>query len=485
MPLIFEDESKKLGKKQVIVPNKLVNKIKSNLNVFGQYKDTKGFKRANSIVDDDYNKRSNKKDKIHNGAKTISFSDLKRINHDLKHNNQNPNDLENILLGASDKFGDKSINMRTWAKDTLRKLRTSVKQVDAVPPVPKLEKEPSKPEDVQKDIKMGNATVRLTESQLLLLKEYHGQQVFNFDDNGEPYYKKNNYENYIDYLESIGHYGQLPPSEWTKETINNTIDNELEKIDIDDNDLSEDDYNYAFYSLIEASFFYNKDSDELFNEEFAEIINEYNQFLEEYNYVHDSGNLEYFLRNKKKLYVYSEDDAYQYLTDLGEEEYDKELREAYKNHIEEYDIKWGLTLNERGLIYMEREIIIPKATSPYVRKDYTGSLDNDYYKILHDNYYGIGNCFSWSKNKGEAYCGNSFGVGNTHILLKCWVDPKDVNWEETVHRNCYGLRDEQEIYVDNDNAKIEVFDVVVGRAEFGDRTISNAHILRKPIIVNP
>lgn len=485
MPLIFEDESKKLGKKQVIVPDKLVNKIKSNLNVFGQYKGTKGFKRANSIVDDDYNKRSNKKDKIHNGAKTISFSDLKRINHDLKHNNQNPNDLENILLGASDKFGDKSINMRTWAKDTLRKLRTSVKQVDAVPPVPKLEKEPSKPEDVQKDIKMGNATIRLTENQLLLLKEYHGQQVFNFDDNGEPYYKKNNYENYIDYLESIGHYGQLPPSEWNEHTISQTIDRELENIDPGRDDLNEDDYNYAFYDLITNSFFCYNNSDEIFNENFIEIMDRYEKFLEQYNYINSSGNLEYFLRSKEKLYINDEEDASIYLTDLGEEEYEKELKDAYRSHIDEYDLKNGLTINERGLIYMEREIVIPKANSPYMKSNYKGSFDNDYYKSLTDNYYGIGNCFTWQKGASEAYCANSFGIGNTYVTLKCWIDPKDVNWEETVQRNCYGLREEQEIYVNDGGAKIEVFDVIVQRVNFGDKTVSNAHILRKPIIVNP
>jgi hypothetical protein len=192
MPLILnEEEGKKLGKKQVIVPKKLVNKLKNNLNLFGKYKKTDGFKRASSIVDDDYNKRSNKKDKIHTDDKTISFSDLKRIDHDMRHINQNPHNLEYILQGGED--------MKNWSHDTLRKLRTSVKKVDGVPPVPKLETKPTKPEDVQKSVKMGNATVRLTEEQLLVLKEYHDQLVFNFDDNGEPYYIKDNWQHYIDF----------------------------------------------------------------------------------------------------------------------------------------------------------------------------------------------------------------------------------------------------------------------------------------------
>jgi len=158
MPLILsEEEGKLLGKKQVVVPKKLVNKLKHNKDLFGKYKKTKGFKRVSAIVDDDYNKRSDKKDKIHTDDKTISFSDLKRIDHDMRHTNPNPHNLEYVIPGGDD--------MKTWAHDTLRKLRTSVKKVQAVPPVQKLEKKPAEPEDVNKDIKMGDANVKLTESE--------------------------------------------------------------------------------------------------------------------------------------------------------------------------------------------------------------------------------------------------------------------------------------------------------------------------------
>jgi len=161
MPLIIEDEGKLLNKKQAKVPDKLVKKIKKNLNLFGQYKKSKGYKRASSIVDDDYNKRSNKKDKINNGDKTLSFSDIKKIDHEFKDMSINDADanaknLGYILPGGND--------MKNWAHDTLRKMRTAVRKVDAVPPVPKLEKDPTKVQDIKKDIKMGNATVRLTES---------------------------------------------------------------------------------------------------------------------------------------------------------------------------------------------------------------------------------------------------------------------------------------------------------------------------------
>ena len=200
MPLILnEDEGKVLGKKQAKVPDKLVNKIKNNLNLFGQYKKSKGYKRASSIVDDDYNKRSNKKDKIKNGDKTLSFSDIKKIDHEFKNMSINDDDANEKNLGFILPGGN---DMKNWAHDTLRKMRTAVKKVNAVPPVPKLEKNPAKIKDVNKDIKMGNANVRLTEghkkniilteSQLLLLKEYHAQTVFNFDNDGNAYFKKDN-----------------------------------------------------------------------------------------------------------------------------------------------------------------------------------------------------------------------------------------------------------------------------------------------------
>ena len=160
MALIIEDEGKLLGKKQAKVPDKLVNKIKKNLNLFGQYKKSKGFKRASSIVDDDYNKRSNKKDKIHNGDKTLSFSDIKKIDHEYKNMSINDDDVNAKNLGFILPGGN---DMKNWAHDTLRKMRTAVKKVPGVPQVPKLEKNPIKPKDVNKDIKMGSASIKLTE----------------------------------------------------------------------------------------------------------------------------------------------------------------------------------------------------------------------------------------------------------------------------------------------------------------------------------
>lgn len=164
MALIFEDESKTIGKKQFIVPDKVVGKLKLNRDLFGNAKKSKGYKRINAIIDDDYNKRSNKKDKIHNGKKTISGSELKKLNQekDSGQISNSPTDINNVLTGP----------LFPWAKDQLRAARTAVEKVKAVPPVPKLEKHPEKPEDVNKPLKMGNASVKITENIEYFYDEY-------------------------------------------------------------------------------------------------------------------------------------------------------------------------------------------------------------------------------------------------------------------------------------------------------------------------
>jgi hypothetical protein len=214
MALIIEDEGKLLGKKQAKVPDKLVNKIKKNLNLFGQYKKSKGFKRASSIVDDDYNKRSNKKDKIHNGDKTLSFSDIKKIDHEYKNMSINDDDVNAKNLGFILPGGN---DMKNWAHDTLRKMRTAVKKVPGVPQVPKLEKNPVKPKDVNKGIKMGSASVNLTENIDYFIENYYydygASYVFNSFLNN-PNEKQNwgvliNPEMYLKALKEFTRFGKL------------------------------------------------------------------------------------------------------------------------------------------------------------------------------------------------------------------------------------------------------------------------------------
>lgn len=505
MPLIInEDEGKVLGKKQAKVPDKLVNKIKNNLNLFGQYKKSKGYKRASSIVDDDYNKRSNKKDKINNGDKTLSFSDVKKIDHEFKNMSINDDDANEKNLGFILPGGN---DMKNWAHDTLRKMRTAVKKVNAVPPVPKLEKNPAKVKDINKGVKMGNANVRLTEghkkniilteSQLLALKEYHTQTVFNFDKEGNPYFQKNNWQHYIDFLEDIGKPGTLPASTWDKSDILKAVEQALSEMDniLDD---APDTYELisAFKEILYDVFIYEQyDPTEIFEPEFLSLFekDEFEEYKEKHRHYTKGNIIEGYL-NSCGIFN-NPDELTVYLTTQGSQAYDNELHQMFNDRLYEYDMMSGIIINDRGLMYVERNITIPKFDEPTADGRIFGRNYKDFYSLLKDNYSDLGTCFSWAEGGGAAYCGNCYGMNNTEIKLKCWIDPKDVNWKETVFRNCYALRYEQEVYIDKIGAKIEVFDVqlVEGNAELPIRDggvnrinrkrASNVSILNKPLII--
>ena len=109
---IFIKENDALNHNSYEIPKNLSNHLKKTLIQFGNYSNSKGYKRLNSLVNPNYNNRSNSR-KTKN---VISYSDLKRIDHDLRHMSQNPNNLERVLNG-----GDK---LAKFAKDTLNRERT-------------------------------------------------------------------------------------------------------------------------------------------------------------------------------------------------------------------------------------------------------------------------------------------------------------------------------------------------------------------------
>ena len=139
-----------------------------------------------------------------------------------------------------------------------------------------------------------------------------------------------------------------------------------------------------------------------------------------------------------------------------------------------------MTVNDRGLIYMERTITMPNFNSP----NFSYQGNKNYYNFLKKLYSDLGNCFTWAEGYGEAYCGTNYGKdGCNDITLKCWVDPKDVNWEETIYRNCYPLKNEKEIYIDRSGAKVEVFDVKLMAGNVNGIDVSGKSLLKKPIII--
>ena len=154
--ILTEDEYSKLGKKQAVIPKELVDKVERNVSLYSKYKDTDGYKRASAIADNDYNKRSNKSNKTPDGGTIISFSDLKRISHDLNSTPNTKDNLKFILPGGHD--------MKTWANKELNRIRAANKQIKLAPKPPKVQKPDTGTEELKKSFKMGNSEVKLTDS---------------------------------------------------------------------------------------------------------------------------------------------------------------------------------------------------------------------------------------------------------------------------------------------------------------------------------
>ena len=120
---IFIKENQELKDNMYEIPDKLQKHLKQTLSKYKDYTTNKGYKRLNSLVNPEYNKRSNKADKFKDG-KHITFTDMKRIDHGFRHMSKNPKDLNRILNGGDE--------MAHFAKETLNKERTKVKPVDII-----------------------------------------------------------------------------------------------------------------------------------------------------------------------------------------------------------------------------------------------------------------------------------------------------------------------------------------------------------------
>lgn len=474
MPLILqEDEGKKLSGKKAIVPKRLSDELKKRKSAYSDYTMSRGWKRLNALTGD-YNKRSDEPNMTSDGRKIVSFSDLKKIDYEMRHMDQSKKNLEYQMLGSDTK---------QWVHDELNKIRTANKKVNQVKPVPKLEK-PKELDSKDNNVKVGKATFNVSEnnkksiiipeSKILKILEDRNQTMFNFDNNGNVFYGKYNYQHFIDYLENIGKYGQLSPtnfdSSFLMKYVNSFIDDALENTltnNVDDDDV--------FDNLLEG---------------FAEILSD---AIEGDNrakgFLTDNGfELAKMLSNEKYIskigiFNYLKNNIYQplkfFLNDNGLAEIEDYADEINLNRLEESNFFDGLTLNDRGLLYIERCISIPY-TKGYRGNDRT----NDTFKYFSNEYGGVGNCWSWKKGGGEAYLSRSFDDGTSIIRMIGCVDPRNVDWVTTISRNMYSLRNEKEIYIDNFKT-LEIDEISIENENKTDYQGNNygTKLLKNPIIV--
>lgn len=475
MPIILkEDEGKKLGSKKAVVPKKLSTELNKRKGVFSDYKKSRGWKRLNALTGD-YNRRSDASNMTSDGRKIVSFSNLKKLDYDMRHMKPTKDNLEYQMLGQDTK---------QWVHDQLGKIRSANKEVPQVKPVPKLEKPSDASVKDDGKLKVGGADFKVTEnrkkvillpeSKLHTLLEYRGQLMFNPDEDGNFFYGKFNYQHYIDFLEHIGRYGTLKPSGMDYSDLLKMIeDNKEAALDdyytenVDDEDAY-DTMKYVVAKYMKRSI--NSDESQILSDMAIKLARD---AFEEY------GSDAYMEEVIDDNIDGANFNLFDLLTTNGFEEVKKESMDITWGRL--YDYGFDLKMNDRGLVYVERALTIPFSRAYKNRED-----GKDTFSVLSDSFRGVGNCWSWKKGSGEAYNGVGYREGSSTILLRGFVNPKDINWIYTLSRNMYGLRSEMEIFLDG-GTEVEVFSVMLLTKHepytCKDNFDNNIELIEKPIIV--
>lgn len=309
--------------------------------------------------------------------------------------------------------------------------------------------------------------INLTESQFSrCLNEYRNDLVFNFDNNGEPYYEKDNWQHYIDFIEKIGRYGTLPQSKMgkdgTMERINKlTAPELLASTDMGDNDS-------FMYDIATDLMIYIMEYDNgrrLLSDDYQYLYDKCKETVDA-NSFRPSEMYVSFLEDEIGWYDYPS--LYDILSEEGIEKLEDLYYQAMLCKLYEYGFPESLTFDDRGLLYVERSVTIPKYNSTAV-----GGSSKDFYEYLESKFSGVGECWSWAEGFAESYCPDSFANGSSDIILKGYVDPSNVDWAETIKRNAYDLNYEREIYIGDGNSFVEL-----NRIEYDGK-----NFLNQPIIV--
>jgi hypothetical protein len=299
--------------------------------------------------------------------------------------------------------------------------------------------------------------INLKEKQLKKIFEDYRQLKLPFErgvENGYDY--KSNYEHFIDWLEYIGKYGTLGSSGLDKNKIIKLAYSYLENA-YNEYINSYDNGEQVCYSSISSLFkeaYKNGSINKYFNIT-SEIINNAIEcdFLAE---VLDTSDVI---------------DYYDFLTEEGKKEFKKRCIE----YLEFVVIEQGLiniTVDNRGLIYVEREITIPDLLNTKFDDSYEPHQCS-FFDYLRHKMKGVGICWSWENGGGEAYCANSFnGVSSNEILMVGWVNPKSVDWVDTLKINAYMENSETELRLLKGNV-VEIDKII----------FENKNMLNKPILV--
>ena len=183
MPIFLKEANQILKNRSYQIPKDLEKHLYNTLQQYGQYKNVDGYKRLNSLLNPNYNKRS---DYSKNGEKQISHSDLETIDHDLRHMSKNPNDLTRILNGGEE--------MANFARNTLNRERSQVEPVLKQKKVETRNNNAVKPIiNPMKPIKLDKGNVQVHEN--ILKENNQGHPYWDYLSDYNPYYVFNAFLN--------------------------------------------------------------------------------------------------------------------------------------------------------------------------------------------------------------------------------------------------------------------------------------------------
>lgn len=221
-----------------------------------------------------------------------------------------------------------------------------------------------------------NKKIILKENQINVLKEYFNQLQIPFEEFGDENGKEN-YDYYLDYLEEVGTYGELPPSDMSKLELYEEFRIRMFNM-------------FSFLSTLEIK-----------------------KFLDE--------NPQYYTGTKKEYKNLYGNALLAKITDEG--------LDKLANHY--FDVKKiinSLTFNEKGLIYVERVISVN-----FPLKERPSEKTFHYFKKAHKTF---GTYWTWKKGGAEEFRKTDyFKEKQNCFIFKGFVDPKSVNVDGTLKAN--------------------------------------------------
>lgn len=467
MALIIED-SQKVTQRKIPVPKNAQKVFGALYNALEPNMGKNNLKNLKNLATDKaYNKKGDNSDKANGKEQGVNY-----VNIDVakKRKERWPNDpLQQMAQGGQLAYDlyDKGIK-RARSQEKVQPVEPPKPTSNAVKPpevkVKTIEK-PSGTITFAEEINRNSKKIYLSEQALKKLYEYYTQLNLPFNDTtGKGYDDKQNYEHFIDWLEYVGKYGQLPPSKAdVSELIRAAFKDGFQHYLYDD---SEDD-NFIYNACLAMNDLFNEcDGDEDYLRLYFNLPEEWytnppdniTNYLEEMGWDNDVAEMK------------------NVLTDEGNEKFNSEMEDYFRGSLENYGFPDKMTKDKRGLIYVEREIILPDIFSTEV-----SSFDDykNYFELLRNSYKGSGPYWTWAPGHGEAYCGLSYCQKDTAILLRGWVDPMSVDWGETLYRNAYSLNEECELYL-KEGCIIEIDEAIVN--DYSHK-LNGKHILNKPMLI--